>query len=438
MVGFARPTGQDAAPERVLARISSRSSRPATRSSKPSRKRSATTRRHCSRFIVRRASRPLQRIARRVTGFHSPSRRAAGVELSLGPGIGRLEQSVEVPPAHDPTDEWSQEEEAELDPRLVEQAHVEQPGMPVPVEPARGRQPRSQPVVPGGVGRRAALPEERPEGIRVERPERGELELQEVELRGVPVDGDDRSGAVERGVEGDVAGRRDDQDPVAGLDREGQPVDPVVLPDAAVDDARSQSREAGADSRPPSTIHRIAASTGALWVAAGWGAAEASLFFLVPDLWVMFVALFAPGRTLRALGATIAGALVGATLLWWLTPSWPALGDAIAALPGIRPVDLATASSELSGQGLGAFLNGPLQGLPVKLYVHGAALLGQPLGGVLLMVALNRLERVGLSAAVAWAVGTVFREPIERHPRAVLAGYIGLVLVIYGAYFTLR
>ncbi len=358
--------------------------------------------------------------------------------MSLGPGIGRLEQSVEVPPAHDPTDEWSQEEEAELDSRLVEQAHLEQPGMPVPVAPARGRQHRSEQVEPGGVGRRATLPEERPEGIRVERAERGELELQEVELGGVPVDGDDLSGAVEGGVEGDVAGRRDDQDPVAGLDREGQPVDPVVFPDAAVDDPRTQGGEAGADPRPPSAIHRIAASTGALWVAAGWGAAEASLFFLVPDLWVMFVALFAPGRTLKVLRATVAGALVGATLLWWLAPSWPALGDAIAALPGIRPVDLATASGELGGQGLGAFLNGPLQGLPVKLYIHGAALLGQPLGGVLLMVALNRLERVGLSAAVAWAVGTVFRRPIERHPRAVLAGYIGLMLVTYGAYFTLR
>ncbi len=300
-------------------------------------------------------------------------------------------------------------------------------------------------------------------------------------MGGVPVDGDDLSGAVDGGVEGDVTGRRDDEDPVAGLDREGQPVDPVVFPDAAVDDPRTKGGEAGAEPRagsamvgvgataeasatmrpgatagpgasavpgastgrgaeprPPSAIHRIAASTGALWVAAAWGAAEASLFFLVPDLWVMFVALFAPGRTLKVLLATVAGALVGATLLWWLAPSWPALGDAVAALPGIRPVDLATASGELDGQGLGAFLNGPLQGLPVKLYIHGAALLGQPLGGVLLMVALNRLERVGLSAAVAWVVGTVFRRPIERHPRAVLAGYVGLMLVTYGAYFTLR
>ncbi len=152
----------------------------------------------------------------------------------------------------------------------------------------------------------------------------------------------------------------------------------------------------------------------------------------------MFVALFAPGRTLKALLATIAGALVGATLLWWLAPAWPAVGDTIAALPGIRPVDLATASGELGGQGLGAFLNGPLQGLPVKVYIHGAALLGQPLAGVLLMVALNRLERVGLSAAVAWFVGTIFRRPIARHPGMVLVGYVGLTVVIYGAYFTLR
>lgn len=167
-----------------------------------------------------------------------------------------------------------------------------------------------------------------------------------------------------------------------------------------------------------------------------WGAAEASLFFLVPDLWIMFIALFAPARTLKALLAAVAGALVGATALWWLAPSWPQLGDVIAALPGIRPTDLASASDELARQGIGAFLNGPLQGLPVKIYVHAAALLGQPLPAVLVLVALNRIERIGLSALVAWIIGTVFRRPIGRHPRVVLVGYVGLMAVIYGVYFT--
>ena len=270
-------------------------------------------------------------------------------------------------------------------------------------------------------------------------------------MSGVPIDRDDLTGAVERGEQGDVTGRGDDEDAVAGLDGQRQSVDPVVLPDAAVQDPRAQGGQPSADqpppgptppgarpAPPPSAIQRIAGSTGALWVAAVWGAAEAFLFFLVPDLWIMFVALFAPGRTLKALLAAVAGALVGATALWWLAPSWPPLGDAIAALPGIRPADLASASRELNAQGVSAFLNGPLQGLPVKIYVHAAALLGQPLPAVLVLVALNRIERIGLSALVAWVIGTVFRRPIGRHPRIVLLGYVGLMSVIYLAYFRSR
>ncbi len=367
--------------------------------------------------------------------------------MTLGLGIGGAEYPGEPAPADDLADERTEAHEAELHPGLPPQTHVEDAEVTVPIAPARCGQDRADPAIPARVARRAALGEQRPERRMVQGPQGGKLELEEVELGGIPVNGDDLAGAIEHGEQGDVPSRGHHEDPIPGREGEPLPVDPVILPDAAVQDPRAHGREPRPDppsidqpssDLPPSSIHRLAASTGALWVAFAWGAAEASLFFLVPDLWIVFVALFAPWRTVKALLATIVGALVGATVLWWLAPIWPGLGDAIAALPGIRPADLARAASDLAGQGLGAFLGGPIQGLPVKVYIHQAALLGEPLPGVLAMVALNRIERVGLSALVAAILGTVFRGSIRRHPSATLAGYVVLITAIYGAYFSLR
>ncbi len=187
-----------------------------------------------------------------------------------------------------------------------------------------------------------------------------------------------------------------------------------------------------------SRIERAASSPAALVVAAGWGAAEASVFFLVPDLWVGFVGLFAPRRTGKAFVAAVVGALVGSTALWWLAPSLPGLGGVISSLPGIRPTDLEGAGRELSHQGLTAFLSGPFQGQPMKLYVHEAALLGEPLPLVLGFVVLNRIERVGPAALATAVIGTVFRGRLARRWRAALIAYIASWAAGYAVYFAWR
>ena len=82
-------------------------------------------------------------------------------------------------------------------------------------------------------------------------------------------------------------------------------------------------------------IHALVSSPAALWVAAGWGLAEAALFFIVPDVWLGFVSLYAPRRMVVTLLATVAGALVGATLLFLATPVLgPSLGRLLTDLPG--------------------------------------------------------------------------------------------------------
>ena len=179
-------------------------------------------------------------------------------------------------------------------------------------------------------------------------------------------------------------------------------------------------------------------SNAALVVAGAWAFAEATLWFIVPDVFAGFVVLFAPRRFSRTLGAVVVGGLLGALALTSLTAATGGISRLLVALPGITYADLGQASVELQAQGAVALLNGPLQGLPVKVYVHEAALLATPLPVLAAFVVLNRLERVGISLLLAMAVGSALRRRIAQWPRLALALYVGLWAAIYVAYYTMR
>lgn len=185
-----------------------------------------------------------------------------------------------------------------------------------------------------------------------------------------------------------------------------------------------------------SWVRRLS-SLAALWVGAGWGFAEALLFFIVPDVWLGLVALYAPRRTLITLAAIVLGATAGATTLYLATL---ALGDGlsgvIVALPGITDADLTQARAELADQGAIAFLNGVLQGLPVKVYIHAAALDGIDLAQVIPFTLLNRIERMLLFGLIMAVLGWLGRPVVRRWPRGCLALY-GIAWIIFYAGFLL-
>jgi len=187
-----------------------------------------------------------------------------------------------------------------------------------------------------------------------------------------------------------------------------------------------------------STLAGWLSTPAAVRVAGVWAFAEAILWFIVPDVWIGLVGLFAPRRVPVSVAAIILGAMAGAAVLAVLTTVAPAgVGGLLTGIPGIRPDDLATVRSELESQGLPAFLGGAFQGNPVKLYVHEATLLGFGPPAIL-FVALNRVVRVGLFGLVMAAIGIIARRLIRRIPRVALATYVGSWTVFYVAYFAMR
>ena len=100
-----------------------------------------------------------------------------------------------------------------------------------------------------------------------------------------------------------------------------------------------------------------------------WGLAEATFFFVIPDVFLSFVAILDWPRTSKHIFAAIAGALLGGALLFhWASADSTAARAAVVRVPFIRENMFAKADDGFRNQGLLSVLFGSVSGLPYKLY----------------------------------------------------------------------
>lgn len=136
----------------------------------------------------------------------------------------------------------------------------------------------------------------------------------------------------------------------------------------------------------------------------GWGFAEATVLFIVPDAWTSAVGLRSPRRAQALTLSAAAGALLGGALVHrWAARTDPARSARIAArIPAISPAMTARVDAQLRAHGFPALMIGPLTGTPYKLYARSAGVQGLPLGRLLLWTVPARLARfMPVTAAVS-------------------------------------
>lgn len=171
-------------------------------------------------------------------------------------------------------------------------------------------------------------------------------------------------------------------------------------------------------------------------IAAAWGFAEATLFFVVPDVWLTRLALGGAARALIAAAWAGAGAVAAGALMWWWGAESAASAErALDALPAIAPAMIERVRAELAGHGPVAVAAGGFAGTPYKVYAVEAGALGVSLPAFLAASAGARLARFG--AAVLLAAGLA-RWPLSgwSAPRRRLAHAVAWA-VFYGLYWSL-
>jgi len=168
-----------------------------------------------------------------------------------------------------------------------------------------------------------------------------------------------------------------------------------------------------------------------------WGFAEATLFFIVPDVLLGAVALFAPRAAPRVLAFTLAGALAGGALTYGVANELrPSRSEALLdGVPTVNAKAIRRVGREMRADGPRSIAYGPLRmGTPYKLYARAAAVEDEAFSSFILWSIPGRLERMLLVTLLAALVGFFARGRIAARPRAALACYGAAWLAVYVVY----
>ena len=114
-----------------------------------------------------------------------------------------------------------------------------------------------------------------------------------------------------------------------------------------------------------SYLDKFALSRAVLVLAFAWGLAEATFFFIVPDVLLTLIACRMLKPALKATTFALIGALVGGALMYAIGRRDPVNARALLdQIPAISPALISRVSSQVGENGLWAVLLGPLKGIP--------------------------------------------------------------------------
>jgi membrane protein YqaA with SNARE-associated domain len=180
--------------------------------------------------------------------------------------------------------------------------------------------------------------------------------------------------------------------------------------------------------------------TPALALAAAWGLAEATVFFIVPDVLLSRLALRGWRPMLLACLAATAGAVGGGALVHGVARAQPEpVLRALDRVPAVSADMIRRAGEDLARRGGVALAAGALTATPYKVFAAQAGRLRQPLGPFLAASALARLGRflavclLAMSLAGALRAGGVAERTLGRvHAGAWTVFYAGFFWAMPG------
>lgn len=187
----------------------------------------------------------------------------------------------------------------------------------------------------------------------------------------------------------------------------------------------------------PHCFDRFPHGAGAQAAAFGWGLAEATFFFIVPDVWLTVLGCRSIRAGLKAALAALLGALVGGLIMYAAGRTAPEAARAfVERVRGIQLGLIQKVEADLTERGLAAVLLGPLRGVPYKIFAEewGARRGSWP---AFLAVSIPaRGTRFGLGVLLASAVARLIAPWTQRR-----AGTEMLILAVcwiafYSVYFT--
>lgn len=185
-----------------------------------------------------------------------------------------------------------------------------------------------------------------------------------------------------------------------------------------------------------SNLDDFASSRAAVILAFAWGLAEATFFFIVPDVLLTLVACRALRPALKATVAALVGALAGGALMYAFGVHKAHTARVfLDHVPAISPALIADVARQISESGLLAVLLGPLKGIPYKIYAVQWGAQDGSFAAFLLISIPARYVRFFLASIAARAIARLL-EPLTHHRAVIEVVILSIIwLAFYGFYF---
>jgi membrane protein YqaA with SNARE-associated domain len=170
-------------------------------------------------------------------------------------------------------------------------------------------------------------------------------------------------------------------------------------------------------------------------VAGLWGFAEATLFFIVPDVWLTRLAItHSRVYALKAALLTSIGALLGGcVMIMWSSLDVDMANQWVASVPGISPAVMDRVAAQLNNEGLLALFFAPFVGVPYKTFAVQVYHSDVALWSFLLATVPARLSRFILTVwFCAWLAEKLRRVVRER---TIFLLWGGFWVIFYIQYF---
>jgi hypothetical protein len=180
---------------------------------------------------------------------------------------------------------------------------------------------------------------------------------------------------------------------------------------------------------------RAGMGVAALALLFAWGFAEATVFFVVVDVAVSWIALRRGLKQgLAAAVAAAAGALAGVALLYAWAAREPAAGLALVdAVPFVTAELIQGMRADLAGRGILAVLVAGVTGVPIKIAAALAPGLGIGPAAFLIAGAAQRLARFAAVALMAAVLARLLRARLSE--RSLVALWAAFWILFYALYW---
>lgn len=167
--------------------------------------------------------------------------------------------------------------------------------------------------------------------------------------------------------------------------------------------------------------------------AALWGFAEATIFFIVPDVFLTYRGLKGYRSAVLSCLYALAGALLGGVLMFvWAQHSVQAI-NFVQHVPAVTTQMASTARSDYAHHGVVALLIAPFKGIPYKLYTVITPEFGVGIISFTLVSALARFGRFVITAMITAAISSYLSKWLSHRQRAVILAIFWVVF--YALYF---